>query len=68
MENRDYGYGSQVRVDVCISGCGVWLDEGELQSLEIFFEKAHQEIQADEEKSSFQGIFSHVVDFFKPKS
>lgn len=67
MENRDYGYGSQVRIDSCIAGCGIWLDEGELQSLEIFFEKAHQEISAEEQSSS-QGIFSHVVDFFKPKS
>jgi hypothetical protein len=39
METREHGFASQVHIDSCIGGCGQWLDEGELQALERFFEE-----------------------------
>ena len=37
---KEHGMCSQVWVDVCIQCGGVWLDEGELKELEVFFEQA----------------------------
>ena len=42
MATREYGYASQVVIDTCPAGCGVWLDAGEIQALEKFFERAQQ--------------------------
>jgi Zn-finger nucleic acid-binding protein len=42
METREYGYCSQVMVDACPEACGIWLDAGELQELEKFFEREKQ--------------------------
>lgn len=38
METREHGFASQVLVDSCVEGCGMWLDEGELAALERFFD------------------------------
>lgn len=38
MTARRYGMGSAVMIDVCDAGCGIWLDKGELEALEKFFE------------------------------
>ncbi|MBW2456075.1 MAG: zf-TFIIB domain-containing protein [Deltaproteobacteria bacterium] len=38
METREYGYASRIFIDTCVAGCGVWLDEGEIQALEKFFD------------------------------
>ncbi len=38
MESREYGYASRIHIDTCIQGCGVWLDRGEIQALEKFFD------------------------------
>lgn len=43
MDTQEYGYNSQVIIDVCPEGCGVWLDDGELQRLEVFYEKGREE-------------------------
>jgi len=43
METREYGYNSQVMIDACPDGCGVWLDDGELQRLELFYEQGRAE-------------------------
>jgi Zn-finger nucleic acid-binding protein len=42
MESREYAYCSGVVVDACVEGCGLWLDEGEVQALERFFERAQR--------------------------
>ena len=39
MEAREYGLASRITIDSCVAGCGVWLDEGEIQALEEFFER-----------------------------
>ncbi|MCU0691249.1 MAG: zf-TFIIB domain-containing protein [Polyangiaceae bacterium] len=43
METREYGYNSQVIIDACPGGCGMWLDQGELARLEAFYEKGREE-------------------------
>ena len=40
MEKREYCYCSQIIIDVCIHGHGIWLDNGEIRALEIFFERS----------------------------
>ncbi|MFZ1806831.1 MAG: zf-TFIIB domain-containing protein [Cyclobacteriaceae bacterium] len=43
LERREYGYGSQVMIDSCVNGHGVWLDKGELKDLEVFYERSRIE-------------------------
>ena len=47
LERKEYGYCSQIYVDSCINGHGIWLDKGELQDLEIFYEKARIDFKTD---------------------
>ncbi len=43
MESREYARCSQVMIDVCPVCHGVWLDRGELEALELFFERSRLE-------------------------
>jgi Zn-finger nucleic acid-binding protein len=45
MDRRRYGFGSQTVIDECPKGCGLWLDGGEIQELERFYESSQQEIE-----------------------
>ena len=45
MDMRPYGYGSQILIDVCPEDCGIWLDAGEIQALEKFFERSQAEVK-----------------------
>lgn len=49
MTESEYAHCSQILVDHCPKGCGVWLDEGELKSIELFFEKNRQRASSDDE-------------------
>src|SRR5262249_52962275 len=40
MDRRRYGFGSQTVIDECPRGCGLWLDGGEIQELERFYESS----------------------------
>ncbi|GAB4185828.1 MAG: hypothetical protein Kow00108_23280 [Calditrichia bacterium] len=60
MDRREYGYCSQVMIDVCPSCRGIWLDNHELQKLEIFYEKSR--VEANELKS---GFLSSLLNMFK---
>lgn len=42
MDKREYAYCSRIVIDTCPEGCGVWLDAGEIQGLEIFFEQSQR--------------------------
>ncbi|MCH2202790.1 MAG: zf-TFIIB domain-containing protein [Fuerstiella sp.] len=59
MERREYGSCSQVMIDVCPTCRGIWLDNGEISALEIFFERARSETA--EIRS---GFFAGLMDFF----
>jgi len=43
LERREYGYCSQIYIDSCINGHGIWLDKNELKDLEIFYERSRME-------------------------
>ena len=43
MTARSYGFGSQIEIDVCPDDCGIWLDKGEIEALEVFFERSQAE-------------------------
>ena len=38
---------SQILIDVCTECFGVWLDKGELQTLELYYERLSQKISGD---------------------
>ena len=57
MLANEHGYFSGIIIDTCISCGGVWLDRGELEALEIFFEQNHPE------PASFWGAFQHGLRF-----
>ena len=59
MERREHGSCSQVMIDVCSSCRGIWLDNGEINALEIFFERARSETA--EIRS---GFLAGLLDFF----
>lgn len=57
MSHREYAYCSQIIIDVCPNCEGIWLDEGELKALEIFFEKARIE-EADIRRGFWKSLMS----------
>lgn len=44
MERRRYGLGAQTVIDECSSCAGLWLDGGELEQLEQFYERSQEEV------------------------
>ena len=63
MTTRRYGMGSSIMIDVCDAGCGIWLDKGELESLEKFFEDSRN----DSEIPLHWRMWASVVSVFKKK-
>ena len=45
MERRRYGLGLQTVIDSCPNGDGIWLDRGELEELERFYERSQGEVE-----------------------
>ncbi|GEM_PF-1182688 len=43
LERREYGFCSQILIDSCIKGHGIWLDRHELKALEVFYERSRIE-------------------------
>jgi len=41
MDRREHGYCSQIMIDICHDCQGIWLDKGEIEALEIFFQRSH---------------------------
>jgi uncharacterized protein len=60
LERREYGYCSQVFIDSCVNGHGVWLDKDELKELEIFYERSR--IETSKMRLGFLGS---LLDLFK---
>ncbi len=59
MERKEYGYCSQIYIDSCINGHGIWLDKDELKDLEVFFERSR--IQSAKMR---KGFFKSLMHFF----
>lgn len=57
LEKAEYGLCSQIFIDKCPKGHGIWLHKGELEQLEIFFERSHLET-SDLEKGFFKTLLS----------
>ena len=60
MEKREYGYCSQIMIDVCPSCRGVWLHRDEIKELEVFFKKSRFEV-----RDIRQGLFKSLISLFK---
>ncbi len=57
MELKEAKYNSKMLIDVCNTCGGVWLDDGELKTLEKYFEKTHPE-----KKGFFKSLISGFLD------
>jgi uncharacterized protein len=55
-ERKEYGLASQIIVDACVHGHGLWLDKGELEALEVWFERRRAE--GNEEASMFGMLYA----------
>ena len=64
MERTEHGGCSQILIDNCPKCGGVWLDEGELKALEVFFEKAAAESE-EEAENIRTGFFASLKSLFK---
>lgn len=62
MDTREYAYCSQIVVDTCPEGCGIWLDEGEVQAIEKFFERARK--AAADDSASGPGLWASMRTLF----
>ena len=68
LEQREYAYASQVVIDKCPKGHGMWLDKGELSRLEMFFEdqedldKILESLEAEDKARTkgFAAVFARV--------
>jgi uncharacterized protein len=64
MTMRRYGMGSAVMIDACDAGCGIWLDKGELEALEKFFEDSRENVEIP----VHWRMWASVVSMFKRRS
>ena len=60
LYQKEHGFFSQIFIDSCISCRGVWLDKGELQDIEIFFERN----KPTEEMNFWEAFTSGMKDLF----
>jgi uncharacterized protein len=59
MHAEEYAYCSLILVDRCVKCGGIWLDSGELQALERFFER-----EADVHRGVRKGFFGGLLRAF----
>ncbi len=58
MSNHEYAYCSQIMIDVCPKCEGIWLNKGEIEALEIFFERSKMDTK--EIRRGFWGSLSKL--------
>ena len=46
MVREEYAHCSQIMTDVCPDDLGIWLDGGEIEALEVFFERSRLETKS----------------------
>jgi Zn-finger nucleic acid-binding protein len=62
---KQYGYCSQILIDVCPQCEGVWLDKGEIQALEQFFERERPDVVARAKPADVRrGFLKSLVKLF----
>lgn len=57
MFRKEYAHCSQILIDGCPEGHGMWLDRGELEALEQFFETQRREEREDSKTGSLWAAF-----------
>ncbi len=61
---KEYGFASQVMIDQCPKGHGMWLDKGELARLEMYYENesdlADLMNQVKDEERSLAGLLGRI--------
>lgn len=69
LEQKEYAFASQVMIDQCPNGHGMWLDKDELARLEMFYEDQEDldKILAslDEKDKAAGGLFAKIAAFMK---
>ena len=60
MSKHEYAYCSQIVIDVCPKCQGLWLDKGEIEQLEIIFERSQVET-----KEIRKGFWSSLITIFQ---
>lgn len=63
LDRSEYLRGSQVLAEVCAQGHGLWLDAGELITLEAFFVAQRREVE--EEEHSLRHIWGRMLAFLR---
>ena len=60
MIQKEYGYSSLIMIDVCpnMTCQGMWLDHGELQALEIYYENSRREQKKHETKDFISSLIA----------
>jgi Zn-finger nucleic acid-binding protein len=56
MDKQECHHASGIIVDLCPACAGIWLDRGELESLEIFAERRRAEERAENQRGFFTGL------------
>ena len=69
LEQKEYAFASQVMIDQCPNGHGIWLDKNELSRLEIFYEDQEDldKILAslEQEDKAASGFFAKLAAYLK---
>ncbi len=62
MDVKEYAGWSEILMDVCPKGCGLWLDRNELKAMEVFFEQ--NLARSGKESGQEAAMWSSLVDLF----
>lgn len=65
MERKEYGYTSQILIDACPSCGGIWLNQNELQQIELFYESSREDADDIDDVKLFNERKIHWKTFFK---
>jgi Zn-finger nucleic acid-binding protein len=64
LASKEYGYCSQILIEMCPQCEGVWLDRGEMQALEQFFERERPDIMKARPGEMRKGFFASLLKLF----
>lgn len=58
MDIKEYDNWSEIIIDVCPRGCGLWLDRNELWALQVFFERSLQSAEGADSRAMWGTLVS----------
>jgi uncharacterized protein len=72
MERKEYGYSSQILIDLCPNCGSIWLNKNELQQIELFYENSRKDADDESDNDAFikrnfhwKSFFKDLIDFYK---